>query len=44
VYNGVLRRLLEESAIVFKWLAGFDIGCLFFARSFHSGHLLIDWA
>jgi hypothetical protein len=42
VYNDDLHRLPEESAIIFKWLAGFEFGCLFFARSFRSGHLLID--
>jgi hypothetical protein len=43
VYNDDLRRLPEESAIVSNgWL--FDGGCLCFARSFRSGHLLIDWA
>jgi hypothetical protein len=44
VYNDDLRHLLEESAIIFKWLGRFDGGCLFFARSFRSGHLLIGWA
>jgi feruloyl-CoA synthase len=44
VYNDDLRRLLEESAIFFKWLLGIDADCLFFVRSFCSGHLLIHWA
>jgi hypothetical protein len=44
VYNEEWRCLPEESTIVFKWLGCFDGGCLFFARSFRSGHLLIDWA
>jgi hypothetical protein len=44
VYNRDLRALSEESAIIFKWLRGFDAGRLFAARSFRSGHLLIDWA
>jgi hypothetical protein len=44
VYNDDLRRLPEESAIVFKWLAR-SIGVAHsFARSFRGGHLLIDWA
>jgi hypothetical protein len=42
VYNNDLRRLPEESAIIFKWLTGFEFGCSFFVRSFRSGHLLID--
>jgi hypothetical protein len=42
VYNNDLGRLPEESAIIFKWLAGFELGCSFFVRSFRSGHLLID--
>jgi hypothetical protein len=44
VYNVDLDRLPEESAIVFKWLAGSMGAAYSLLGSFRSGHLLIDWA
>jgi hypothetical protein len=39
IYAAFLKNLPS-----FQMVGWFDGGCLCFARSFRSGHLLIDWA